>query len=51
MIFVAPRKEGVTHKDLQAVAPTVEQNFVNPVNAGQKFGHQERTTKIIKSYF
>ena len=37
--FCNPQKRGVAHKDLQAVAPTFEQTFVNPVNTGQTFVH------------
>lgn len=39
------QKGRVTHNDLQAVASIVQQSFVNPVNAGQKFGHQQRSTE------
>ena len=44
MAFLDRGKEGVTHKDLQPVAPTVEQTFANPVNAGQKLSYQQRNT-------
>ena len=48
-----PQKGWSNTKDFQAAAPTVEESFIKPVNAGRKLCHQQRvqSTKWTRCYF